>query len=110
MSLLLDETGRIDEPSEVCLYSDLLTQVAANNKPIIVRRGGEDLAAIISLEHLELLLDLLWKMPEGAQDELLRDLLLLRKAEKMAARIDWEQARKSRPPQHWFDREEPKPF
>src|SRR4051812_19502027 len=56
MSLLLDETGRIDEPSEARHYSEVLTEVAASKQPIIVRRGGEDLAAVVPLEHLELLM------------------------------------------------------
>ncbi len=111
MSLLLDEPGRIDEPSEVLRYSEVLTQVAASKQPIIVCRGGEDLAAVVPLEHLELMIDLLWKMPEETQNGLLRELLLMRKSEKLAAQIDWDKVVKTcPPPQEWFDGDEPKPF
>ena len=94
MSPLLDEPQRIDEPSESPRFSEALTQVASSGHPVIVRRAGEDLAAVIPLNHLELL----------------RDALAMREAEQIASAIDWEQARKSPPPQHWFDNEEPKPF
>ena len=73
---------------------EVLSQVAASGEPIILRRAGEDLAAVIPLEHLEFL----------------RDALAMREAEKIARKIDWEQARKSSPPQQWFDAEEPRPF
>ncbi len=94
MSLLLDEPRRIDEPGESPRFSEALTEVASSGQPIIVRRAGEDLAAVIPLEHLELL----------------RDALAMREAEQIASTIDWDQARKSPPPQQWFDGEEPRPF
>ena len=52
---LLTEPGRVDEPRAAQEYSDVLSQVAAEGKPVIVCRNGADLAAVISLEHLELL-------------------------------------------------------
>src|SRR5437588_11377080 len=104
------EPTHVDEPQVASGYAAVLSRVAEQGQPIIVRRGGEDLAAVVPLEHLELLIDLLWKMPEGTQDELLRELLLSRKAEKMAGQIAWEQARKSHTPQHWFHGSETKPF
>ena len=85
---LLDEPSRVDEPRAVREYSDVLTQVASEGKPVIVRRNGADLAAVISLEHLELL----------------REVFARQEVEKLAAQIDWERARKTlRPPQQWFD-------
>ena len=92
---LLTEPGRIEEPRAVEEYSDVLTQVVAEGKPVIVRRNGADLAAVIPLEHLELV----------------REILGRQEVEKLAAQIDWDQARQSmRPPQEWFEGDEPKPF
>ena len=49
---------------------------------------GADLAAIIPLEHLELV----------------REILARQEVEKQAAQIPWERAPKTlRPPQEWFD-------
>jgi hypothetical protein len=85
---LLDEPGRIEEPRESPEFSDALTRVAADRRPVIVRRGGADLAAVIPLEYLDLL----------------REVLARQEAERLAAGIDWERALKaSRPPQAWFD-------
>lgn len=92
---LLDEPRRVDEPRAAKEFSDVLTQVAAERRPLIVRRNGEDLAAVIPLEHLELV----------------REVLARQEVEKLAAQIDWEQARKAlRPPQSWFDDEDDNPF
>src|SRR6266849_6356116 len=85
---LLVEPGRVNEPQVAQEYSDVLSQVAADGKPVIVRRNGEDLAAVIPLEHLALL----------------REVVAREEVEKLAAQIDWSRARKSlRPPQEWFD-------
>lgn len=85
---LLTEPGRVEEPRAVQEYSDVLSRVAAEGKPVIVRRNGADLAAVIPLEHLELV----------------REILGRQEVEKLAAQIDWERARKTlRPPQEWFD-------
>ena len=46
MSALLDEPRRIDEPSESPQFSEALTQVASSGQTLIVRRDGEDLAAV----------------------------------------------------------------
>src|SRR5437870_8539295 len=89
------EPGRVDEPRAAEEYSDVLTQVACDHKPVIVRRNGADLAAVIPLEHLELL----------------QDLLARQEAERLASQVDWDQlVKKSPPPQGWFDGDEPKPF
>jgi prevent-host-death family protein len=89
------EPGRVDEPRAAEEYSDVLTQVASDHRPVIVRRNGADLAAVVPLEHLELL----------------QDLLARQEAERMAAQLDWDRLVKtSPPPQAWFDGDEPKPF
>ncbi len=84
---LLDEPGRVDEPRAAPEFSAVLTQVAAEGRPVIVRRNGEDLAAVIPLEHLELL----------------REAMAHQEAERLAAQIDWDRARPTPPPQAWFD-------
>jgi PHD/YefM family antitoxin component YafN of YafNO toxin-antitoxin module len=85
---LLPETDRINEPQAAQEYSDMLSQVVAEGRPVIVRRNGEDLAAIIPLEYLELL----------------REVVAREEVEKQARHIDWNRAPKSlRPPQEWFD-------
>ena len=95
MQSLLTEPGRVDEPRAAQEYSQVLTQVAAERRPVIVRRNGADLAAVIPLEDLELV----------------REVLARQEVEKLAAQIDWERARQTlRPPQEWFDGDEPKPF
>jgi prevent-host-death family protein len=91
----LTEPGHVDEPREAREFSDVLSRVASDHQPIIVRRNGEDLAAVIPLEHLELL----------------REVLARQDVEKLAAQIDWDRLVKIHPPaQDWFDGEEPKPF
>jgi hypothetical protein len=85
---LLSEPGRVDEPQAAREFSDALSQVAAEGKPLIVRRNGEDLAAVIPLEYLELL----------------REVVARREVEERAAQIDWDRMPKEhRPPQQWFD-------
>jgi hypothetical protein len=92
---LLEEPSRVDEPQAAQEYSEVLTQVAAAGRAVIVRRNGEDLAAVISLEHLELV----------------REVLARAEVEKLTAQIDWGKARKTLlPSQGWFDGDEPKPF
>ena len=91
----LDEPGRVDEPRAAPEFSDALTRVAAEQRPVIVRRNGEDLAALIPLQYLELV----------------REVLARREVERRAAQIDWERARPvPKPPQAWFDDEEDNPF
>src|SRR5438445_9395267 len=83
---LLPEPGRIDEPQAAQAYSDVFSRVVKDGKPVIVRRNGEDLAAVIPLEYLELL----------------REVAARQEAEAQAARIDWSRADQARrPPQAW---------
>ena len=92
---LLIEPERVDEPQRVQEYAEMLSQVASKRQPVIVRRGGADFAAVIALEHLALL----------------QELLAQREAERLASEMDWTQlAKVSPPPQQWFEGEEPKPF
>ncbi len=82
------EPDRVNQPQAAEDYSQVLTQVATEGRPVIVRRNGEDLAAVIPLEHLELLREAL------AREEL----------ERKAAQLDWTPLAKTRrPPQEWFD-------
>jgi prevent-host-death family protein len=92
---MLPEPGRVDEPRVAKEYSDVLTRVASDHRPVIVRRNGADLAAVVPLEHLELL----------------QDLLARQEAERIASQLDWDRLVKtSPPPQAWFNGDEPKPF
>lgn len=85
---LLAEPGRIDEPRAAQEYADMLSQVAVAGQPVIVRRNGEDLAAVIPIQHLEML----------------REFVARQEVETQAAQIDWSRApRALRPPQEWFD-------
>jgi len=91
----LTETSRVDEPRQVQEYADVLSRVASERQPVIVQRGGSDLAAVVPLEHLELL----------------RDLMARQEAEKLAGQLDWNRLTKTHsPPQEWFNGDEPKPF
>ena len=57
--------------------------------------GAEDVAAVIPVEHLELL----------------RELVARQEAERRTAEIDWQRpAHVSPPPRQWFEGDEPKPF
>lgn len=95
MTLPLLEPNHVDEPEQAGEYAEVLSRVAAERQAVIVRRGGADLAAVVPLEYLELL----------------RDVLARQEAEQLAARLDWEHLLKTSPPrQDWFDGEEPKPF
>jgi len=91
----LIEPERVDEPQRVQEYAEVLSRVASERQPVIVRRGGADLAAVIALEHLALLQEFL------AQQE----------AERIASEMDWTQVAKvAPPPQQWFEGDEAKPF
>jgi prevent-host-death family protein len=95
MQSLLTEPNRVDEPVAAREYSDVLSQVASDGRPVIVRRNGEDLAAIVPLEHLELV----------------REVLGRKEVQELAAEIDWGRAVAALPPPAaWFDGDEPKPF
>ncbi len=92
---LLEEPSRVDEPKAAVDYAEVLSQVAAAGRPVIVRRNGEDLAAVIPLEHLELV----------------RKILARQEVERSAAQIDWSRPQNTlRPPQSWFDDEDDNPF
>ena len=85
---LLTEPGRVDEPRVAQEYSDMLSRVVAQGKPVIVCRDGADLAAVIPLEDLETV----------------REILARQHVEKLATQIDWDRARQPlRPPQEWLD-------
>jgi hypothetical protein len=84
----LHELSPIDEPRVAHEDADVLTQVASERRPVIVRRNGVDLAAVIPLEHLELL----------------REVLAHQAMEHLAAQIDWDWLVKTyQPPQAWFE-------
>jgi hypothetical protein len=92
---LLSEPDHVDEPQQVQDYWGLVSRVAATQHPVIVRRGGADVAAVIPVEYLELL----------------REFLAQQEAEQRAAQVDWAQmAQVSPPPSQWFEGDEPKPF
>jgi len=84
---MLTEPCRVPEPHAAQEYSDVLTQVAKEGKAVIVSRDGADLAAVIPMEQLELM----------------RELLARQEAEQLAAQIDWSRSRGRLPPQEWFD-------
>jgi len=92
---LLEEPGRVDEPQGAQEYAAVLTQVVAAGRPVIVRRNGEDLAAVVPLEHLEQV----------------REILAQQEVERLAAEIHWTRASEPpRPPQSWFDDKDDNPF
>jgi PHD/YefM family antitoxin component YafN of YafNO toxin-antitoxin module len=92
---MFTEPGRVEEPQAGQDYSAILSRVASEHKPVIVRCSGEDIAAIVPLEHMEVL----------------QDALARQEAEKIAAQIDWGRLAKSHAPaQQWFDGDEPKLF
>lgn len=91
----LSEPDHVNEPGQVREYGGLLSRVATTHQPVIVRREGVDIVAVITVEHLELL----------------GELLAQREAEDLAAQLDWARAAQvSPPPQQWFEENEPKPF
>ena len=95
MTLPVLTTGHIDEPAAAQEYADVLSRVAADHQPVIVRRGGADLAAVVPLEYLEMI----------------QEMLARQEAERLAAQVNWdERVQASPPPQAWFDGDEPRPF
>jgi len=91
----LSEPDRIEEPQKVQEYWDLVSRVASTHRPVIVRRGSADVVALIAVEHLALLQEIV------AQQE----------AERLAAQVDWAHAAQTfPPPQEWLAGDEPKPF
>ena len=93
--VLLSAPDHVDEPQKVQEYWSIVSRVATTHQPVIVRRDGVDVAAVIAVEYLELL----------------QELLAQREAEQLAAQVNWTQvAQASPPPQQWFEGDEPKPF
>lgn len=91
----LTEPDRIDEPRIFEDYAHVLSRVATDRRAIIVQRNGTDLAAVIPIEQLELI----------------REMLAQQEVESMASKMDWEAIRKASPPAAtWFEGGEPKPF
>ena len=85
---LFEEPNRVDEPSGTQEYSAVVTKVASNGRPVIVRRNGEDVVAIVPLPFFDKV----------------REFLSREEVEIAAAQIDWSKASTSaRPPQSWFD-------
>jgi PHD/YefM family antitoxin component YafN of YafNO toxin-antitoxin module len=80
----LEEPRRVEEPRAAQEYSEVLTQVASEGRPVIVRRNGADLAAVIPLDCLELV----------------REILAREEVEKAAGQIDWARAREPLRPPH----------
>ena len=94
-SLALDASSHVDEPGLAAGYAEVFSRVATNGQPVIVRRAGEDLAAVVPWQSLELV----------------QDAVARQKAEQISATLDWERlVKNSPPPQEWFDGDEPKPF
>ena len=94
ISATLPEPGHVDEPQQAGDYAAVLSQVAAKGQPLIVRRNGEDLAAVVSLEHLALM----------------REVLASQEAERLAGQLDFQRLARATPPPAWFEGDEPKPF
>jgi hypothetical protein len=89
------DAGRVNEPQAVNDYAAMFSRVAEAHEPIIVCRNGQELAAVVPMEHLKLIREAL------AQEE----------AEKAARQIHWDRVPASfRPPQSWFGDEEDNPF
>jgi hypothetical protein len=92
--MILTEPGHVDEPQDAGDYAAVLSRVAAKGQPVIVRRNGADLAAVVSLEHLELM----------------REVLACQQAEKLAAELDLKHIVQMSPAAAWLEGDEPKPF
>ena len=55
--LALDAPSHVDEPGLAAGYADVFSRVATDGQPVIVRRAGEDLAAVVPWQSLELVQD-----------------------------------------------------
>jgi antitoxin (DNA-binding transcriptional repressor) of toxin-antitoxin stability system len=88
-------TTHVDEPQQAQEYALVLSRVAEGGQTVIVRRGGTDLAAIVPLEHLEIL----------------REELARRECERLAKEMDWDRIiKESAPLTEWLEGDEPIPF
>ena len=93
--ILIPDPGHIDEPQQAVDYAAVLSDVAARHQPVIVRRNGADFAAVVPLEHLELM----------------REVLASQEAERLAAQLDWPRLTAAcAPAKEWLEGDEPKPF
>lgn len=93
--IVIPDPNHIDEPQQAVDYAAVLSQVAARGQPVIVRRNGADLAAVVPLEHLEMM----------------RQVLVSQEAERLAAQLDWPRLIAVCPPaKKWLEGDEPKPF
>ncbi len=84
----------VEEPHRAQEYADVFNRAAMKHQTVVVRRRGVALAAVISLEHLQLL----------------QDAIARQEAERLAAKIDWSRFANAVPPEQWLDGDEPKPF
>jgi hypothetical protein len=95
LSAGMPDPHHLDEAQLGAGLPEVLSQVAAEQRPVIVQRGGVDFVMVVPLEYKELI-----------QDSLARQ-----EAERIAERLDWNQVRsRSTPPQQWFEDDEPRPF
>lgn len=95
ISAPLNEPLHLDESQLATGYSQVLSQVANDQRPVIVQRDGIALAVVVPVEYLDLI----------------RDSLARQQAEQLTQQLDWTTlAACSPPPQSWFDEDEPKPF
>jgi len=90
----MNEPRHMDESQLASGSADVLDQLAADQRPVILQRDGIDVAAVVPVEYLEAV----------------RESLSRQEAERLAAGINWSERAGSPPPQHWFEEEEPKPF
>lgn len=87
--------NHVDEPQRGEDYAEVLSRVAVENQPVIVRREGSDLAIVIPLQMLELI----------------QEAMAWREADRRARSIDWQHLAKTSPPDpSWFEGDEPRPF
>jgi len=123
---LLDEPGRVEEPRAVQEYAEVLSKVAAAGRAVIVCRDGKELAAVIPLEHLELVREILarregrqrhrqaalapvhdpaWKIARSIafQEDLGREPPHALLVAHVAAPRSADHEETLRPPQAWFD-------
>jgi prevent-host-death family protein len=84
----------VEEPRRIEEYDEVLNRVAVEHQPVVVSQRGVAVAAVISLDHLQLL----------------QDALARQEAEGLAAKIDWSHLENAEPPALWLEGDEPKPF
>lgn len=91
-SVAMNQPRHLDESQLATGYADVLTQVAADQRPVIVQRDGIDVAAVVLLGFLDVI----------------RESLARQEAERLAVGIDW--VGRGAPSQNWFEGAETKPF